>query len=103
MRSRLLMGLLALVCVFAIQPQSQAANARAGLKKVMPDALAALERKGEHLKTLKQFTLSAATTSEDVLDYGEKVMIGGEITCHVKYQPNYEDFRVHYVVVKWPY
>jgi hypothetical protein len=50
----------------------------------MPDALAALERMGEHLRTLNQFTLSAAATSEDVLDDGEKVMIGGDITYHVR-------------------
>jgi hypothetical protein len=46
--------------------------------------MAALERMGEHLKTLKQFTLAAATTSEDVLDFDEKVMIGGNITYHAK-------------------
>jgi hypothetical protein len=51
---------------------------------VMPEAVAALERMGEHLKTLGQFTLSAATTSEDVLDDNEKIMIGGQITYRVK-------------------
>jgi hypothetical protein len=50
----------------------------------MPEALAALERMGEHLKTLNQFTLAAAITSEDVLDFDEKVMIGGNITYRVK-------------------
>ena len=81
MGGRILMGFAALGCVFVIQPHSS----RAGdAQMVMPEALAALERMGEHLKTVKQFTLSAATTSEDVLDYGEKVMIGGNITYHVK-------------------
>jgi hypothetical protein len=85
MARRILMGFVALGCVFALQPQSSRADdAPVRAQKVMPDALAALERMGEHLKTLNQFTFSAATTSEDILDYGEKVMIGGNITYHVK-------------------
>ena len=51
---------------------------------VMPDAVTALERMGQHLKSLNQFTLSAATTSEDVLDDNEKITIGGRITYRVK-------------------
>ena len=71
--------------VLAIQPQtSQANDPQAATKQVMPDALAALERMGGHLKTLKQFTLSAATTSEDVLDDDEKITIGGNITYRVR-------------------
>ena len=82
---RALLGLVVLGCVFALRPESsRAADTQVTAQMVMPDALAALERMGEHLKTLNQFTLSATTTSEDVLDYGEKVMIGGEITYHVK-------------------
>jgi hypothetical protein len=61
-----------------LQPQNGRAEEGAA-QTVMPDALAALERMGEHLKTLKQFTLAAATTSEDVLDLDEKVMIGGTL------------------------
>jgi len=81
----ILMGFAALGCVLAIQPQiSRADDTSVAMQEVMPDALAALERMGEHLKTLSQFTLSAETTSEDVLDYGEKVMIGGDIIYHVK-------------------
>lgn len=63
---------------------AKAAETSGEFKKVMPDAMAALERMGEHLKTLKQFTLQATATNEDVLDYGEKITIGGEITYHVK-------------------
>ena len=85
MGRRVLLSLVALVCVFEVRSQSSwAEDAQVVVQQVMPDALAALERMGEHLKTLKQFTLSAATTSEDVLDDGEKVMIGGDITYHVK-------------------
>lgn len=85
MGRRVVLGLMALACVFEVQSQSsRAEDAQVAVQQVMPDALAALERMGEHLKTLKQFTLSAATTSEDVLDDGEKVMIGGNITYRVK-------------------
>ena len=85
MRRRTLTGFVALISVVAIQPHgSRAGDREVSVQKVMPDALAALERMGEHLKTVKQFTLSAAVTSEDVLDEGEKVTIGGDITYHVK-------------------
>lgn len=83
MSRRVLSSLVALACVLAVEPQGGRAE-RSETQMVMPDALAALERMGEHLKTLNQFTLSAETTSEDVLDYGEKVMIGGNITYHVR-------------------
>jgi hypothetical protein len=82
MRVQVVMGFVALGCVFAIQPQKSWADGP--VQKVTPDALAALERMGEHLKMLHEFTFSAATTSEDVLEHGEKVMIGGNITYHVK-------------------
>ena len=85
MGRRVLLSLVALACVYGIQPQgSWAEDAQLSSEMVMPDAVAALERMGEHLKTLNQFTLSAATTSEDVLDEAEKVMIGGSITYRVK-------------------
>jgi len=82
MNGRVLSNLVALACAFVFQPQSS--RAEQPMQMVMPDALAALERMGEHLKTLKQFTLAAATTSEDVLDFDEKVTIGGNITYRVK-------------------
>jgi hypothetical protein len=83
MGGRLVSSLAALACLLVFQPQGGRAEQGAS-QMVMPDALAALERMGEHLKTLKQFTLGAATTSEDVLDFDEKVIIGGNITYRVK-------------------
>ena len=83
MRGRVVSSLVALACFFAFQPQGGRAEQGAA-RMVMPDALAALERMGEHLKTLSQFTLAAAITCEDVLDFDEKVMIGGNITYRVK-------------------
>lgn len=79
MRGRVVSSLVAFACIFVFQPQGGRA-----MQMVMPDALAALERMGEHLKTLSQFTLAAAITSEDVLDFDEKVMIGGNIIYRVK-------------------
>jgi hypothetical protein len=85
MGRRVLLGFVALACVFEVHSESsRAEDAQVAVQQVMPDAVAALERMGEHLKGLDQFTLSAATTSEDVLDDGEKVMIGGNITYRVK-------------------
>jgi hypothetical protein len=82
MSGRLVSSLAVLACILAFPPE--AVRAEEAVQMVMPDALAALERMGEHLKTLKQFTLAAATTSEDVLDFDEKVMIGGNIIYRVK-------------------
>ena len=45
MSKRILMGFVALGCVFAMQPQRvEAAETPVVMKKVMPDALAALEQ-----------------------------------------------------------
>lgn len=81
--ARLFLPVVALACVLALQPQGGRAEQQ-DMQMVMPDAVLALERMGEHLKTLKQFTLSSETTSEDVLDGDEKIMIGGRITYRVK-------------------
>ena len=83
MPGRLVSSLAVLAYILVLQPQDGRAEDGAA-QMVMPDALAALERMGEHLKTLRQFSLAAATTSEDVLDFDEKVMIGGNITYRVK-------------------
>jgi hypothetical protein len=83
MPGRLVSSLAVFAYILVLQPQDGRAEDGTA-QMVMPDALAALERMGEHLKTLKQFSLAAATTSEDVLDFDEKVMIGGNITYRVK-------------------
>ena len=83
MNARVLSSLFALVCTLPFQSTDGRAEPGA-MQMVMPDAVTALERMGQHLKTLKQFTLTAETTSEDVLDDDEKVMIGGVITYRVK-------------------
>ncbi len=83
MNARVLSSLVAVLSLCAIQPQASRAE-QGAMQMVMPDALAALERMGEYLKTLDQFTLTAEITKEDVLDYDEKIMIGGRIIYRVK-------------------
>ena len=52
MRGRVVSSFVALACIFVFQPQGGRAE-QGAMQMVMPDALAALERMGEHLKTLK--------------------------------------------------
>ena len=85
MRKQIIAGFMVLGWLASFQPQLVLAeDAPIPPQKVMPDALAALERMGTYLKSLNQFTLSAKATSEDVLSFNEKIMIGGTITYHVK-------------------
>jgi hypothetical protein len=85
MDRRLLVSAVALGCIVAMQPQGvRAEDTPTEIKKVMPDAMAALAAMGEHLMTLKEFSLGAKGTTEDVLDYGEKITTGAELTYRVK-------------------
>lgn len=55
---------------------------------VAPEALAALEKMGGFLRTLKTFTLRADTTLDEVLDdTGQKIQFGGVIDFQVR-QPD---------------
>jgi hypothetical protein len=83
MTARVLWILVAVLSLCAVPPQASRAEENT-MQMVMPDALQALERMGEYLKTINQFTLAAKITREDVLDNDEKIMIGGEITYQVK-------------------
>jgi hypothetical protein len=52
---------------------------------VAPEALAALEKMGAFLRTLKTFTLRADTTIDEVLDdTGQKIQFGGTVEYHVR-------------------
>jgi hypothetical protein len=85
MIKRMLLGVVALGCAMGMSPLGASADATGPvIKKVMPDAMDALVKMGEYLLTLKEFTLSAKGTTEDVLDYGEKITIGAELTYRVK-------------------
>ena len=45
--------------------------------QIEPDAMEALTRMGGYLRMLKAFQVDAATTTEDVLEDGQKVQFGG--------------------------
>ena len=54
---------------------------------IEPDAMAALNRMGAYLRTLKDFQVIAEVTTEDVLDNGEKLQFG-HTTNIVAHMPN---------------
>jgi len=54
---------------------------------IEPEAMAALNAMGAYLRTLKAFQVRAATTTEDVLDDGEKIQFAG-VTDLLAQAPN---------------
>lgn len=70
-RSRVVRFLLAILVVPTIGRAQTPASA------VEPEAMAALNRMGSYLRTLKAFQVQAATTTDEVLDDGEKVQFHG--------------------------
>src|SRR4029079_13926070 len=44
---------------------------------IEPEAMAALTKMGEYLRSLKAFQVDAVTSAEDVLEDGQKVQFGG--------------------------
>ena len=58
--------------------------AQQGAPAVAPEATAALERMGAHLRTLKTFEVRAATTLDEVLESGQKVQFGGTVALKVR-------------------
>jgi hypothetical protein len=55
---------------------------------VDPEAVAALERMGGYLRTLKLFQVESTTTDEDVLDSGEKIQYSGLTKFLVRFPAN---------------
>lgn len=53
-------------------------------QSVNPAALAALERMGKYLNTLRSFEVSSTTTIDEVLDNGQKVQFGGTVEFKVR-------------------
>jgi hypothetical protein len=60
------------------QPPAATAKADAG-------ALAALDKMGAYLRTLKEFQVVATTTAEEVLDDGQKIQFGGVVNFVVRF------------------
>ena len=50
-----------------------------------PGAMAALDQMGAYLRTLKAFQIQAVTTTEEVLDDGQKVQYGGLVNFVAKF------------------
>ena len=70
---------------FAIGAQSAFAQAPAPVRE--PEALEALAAMGKYLRSLKQFAVHADTTSDQVLENGQKVQFAGTVDYKVR-QPD---------------
>ena len=66
-----------LILVIAASVLAFAETAGDATSAVDPQALAALNRMGTYLRSLKVFQVRAATTTEDVLDDGQKLLYSG--------------------------
>jgi hypothetical protein len=80
---------LAVAALVSVQPWSTAALTReqpAGVA-IEPEAITALERMGGYLRSLKAFQIVARTTSEEVLEDGQKVQYAGDVNALVQ-MPN---------------
>ena len=65
--------LIALVFVALVATAAAAQQAT----PIEPDAMAALKNMGGYLRTLKSFQVDAVTSTEQVLDDGQKVQLAG--------------------------
>lgn len=63
------------------------ADTQAAAPAVDPAALQALDKMGAALRAMKQFTVTSDSSTEYVLDSGQKVQLDGDVTYKVK-QPN---------------
>jgi hypothetical protein len=63
----------AAIVVFAVADTTGAQNE----SLIDPDAMSALTRMGTYLRSLKAFQVEAVTSSEDVLEDGQKVQTSG--------------------------
>jgi hypothetical protein len=66
-------GLVLALATFPTLVSAQTATPATVTPAIEPEAMAALNSMGAYLRTLKAFQVRAATTTEDVLDDGEKV------------------------------
>lgn len=66
-----------LACCLTVLATSAQAQQPAATAEVEPGAIAALDKMGAYLRTLKSFQVEAATTDEDVLEDGLKIQYAG--------------------------
>ncbi len=82
-RSGIRAALMAAMTVLATSAGAQQGGAgtqpAASTTALEADAVAALHRMGAYLRTLKAFQVQAVTTTEDVLDDGQKIQFGGVV------------------------
>ena len=71
--TRIALGVTLVAAATAAFAQAPAALSPA----VDPAAMAALDGMGVYLRTLQMFQVKAETTREDVLDDGQKIVVGG--------------------------
>jgi hypothetical protein len=79
-------------CGTAVGAEATSASATPAPKsaeppKVDPQAVSALEKMGNYLRSLGSFEIQSTTTTEDVLDNDQKVQIGGAMDYKVR-KPN---------------
>jgi hypothetical protein len=72
---------------FAINAHAQPPRAGAAASAIDRDALAALDRMGAYLRTLKAFQIRSTTTVDDVLDDGQRIQNDGTVDMLVQ-RPN---------------
>jgi hypothetical protein len=87
-RSSMLAMLLACSALVPIGAGAQQdATPAASANPIEPDAIAALDRMGKYLRSLKAFSLKSDTTIDEVTDDGMKLQFGGTVSMTVK-RPN---------------
>ena len=64
--------------IFAIVALAVGGAAAQKTAQIDPEAMAALQKMGAYLRTLKAFQVEAVTSAEDVLEDGQKVQFSGE-------------------------
>ena len=65
-------------------PPSAAAPAGPARPAVEPEAVAALERMGAYLRGLPAFVVRAYTTTDEVLESGQKIQLDGVVDLRVR-------------------
>lgn len=81
---KILVGAVALPLAIGLGATAHAQPKTAPATKPDADALAALNKMGEALRTLSGFTITADITTEQVLDSGQKLQYGGDVKIEVQ-------------------
>ena len=79
LQTKLVMNLAALILAAAAVAQDGKTA-----KAIEPEAVAAVERMSDYLKTLKTYRVQAETTTDEVLLAGPKIQYGGTIEARVR-------------------